>query len=300
MNKGRFLYLFFLIMLLSSCFNNSEYDGYSKSSTGLHYKLQMIGDGKRKPSFGEYLQLNITYKTMNDSVFLDSYSVNETGMVILPFNHSSFQGSFEEGLLTMNEGDSTSYIVDAQNLFTYFFKAELPFFLKAGDKVKMDVKLNKIFNEQEYVQELKRYQELVEDRDIEEQRKLQVYIDTIQTSYTNLENGMYFQPMKQGTGELAEKGDVVRLNFKGCFLDGRVFESTIERNQPMEFVFGEQGQVIKGFETAISLLNEGAQAKFIIPSHLAYGEKGSSTGIVPPYTTLVYEIELLKLTKHNN
>jgi FKBP-type peptidyl-prolyl cis-trans isomerase len=68
----------------------------------------------------------------------------------------------------------------------------------------------------------------------------------------------------------------------------------------MEFVFGEQGQVIKGFETAISLLNEGAQAKFIIPSQLAYGEKGSSTGIVPPYTTLVYEIELLKLTKHNN
>jgi hypothetical protein len=123
----------------------------------------------------------------------------------LPFNHSSFEGSFEEGLLTMNEGDSTSYIVDAQNLFTYFFKAELPFFLKAGDKVKMDVKLNKIFNEQEYVQELKRYQELVEDRDIEEQRKLQVYIDTIQTSFTNLGEWHVFSAHETRNGRISRK-----------------------------------------------------------------------------------------------
>jgi FKBP-type peptidyl-prolyl cis-trans isomerase len=44
-------------------------------------------------------------------------------------------------------------------------------------------------------------------------------------------------------------------------------------------------------------MNEGAKAKFIIPSHLAYGEDGSSTGIIPPYTTVIYEIELLNLTK---
>ncbi|MCK6649546.1 MAG: FKBP-type peptidyl-prolyl cis-trans isomerase [Bacteroidia bacterium] len=291
---------FLLLLGFSSCFRDSDFEGYTKTDTGLHYKLLMIGEGKRKPTFGELLQLNITYKTMADSIFLDSYSINETGMVILPFNHSSFKGSFEEGLLNMCEGDSVSFIVEAKPLFKEFFKAELPYFLKEGDKVKMEVKLNRILDQKQYEQEIVRYKELLEDRDIEEQRILQVYLDTIPGTFTPLENGMYFQPVQQGVGDLIERGDGVRVHFKGSFLNGRTFESTYERNQPMEFTFGEQGQVIKGLEAAISLLNEGAQAKFIIPSHLAYGENGSSTGVIPPYTTLVYEIELLKLTKHNN
>jgi FKBP-type peptidyl-prolyl cis-trans isomerase len=257
----------------------------------------VIGDGKRKPSIGDYLQLVITYKTEKDSIFLDSYSNNDIGMVILPFNHSSFEGSFEEGLTTMNEGDSVSFIVDADNLFRNFFKTELPLFLKKGSVVKMEVKLNKILNKEQYDAELVRYQQIVEDRDIEEQRKLQTFLDTCNVSYSPLENGMYYLPISQGAGSLPERGNAVKINYTGSFLNGKVFESTYQRGQPLEFVCGEQGQVIKGLETAISLMNEGSKAKFIIPSHLAFGEAGSSTEIVPPYTTVVYEIELLNLTK---
>ena len=108
---------------------------------------------------------------------------------------------------------------------------------------------------------------------------------------------MYYLPITQGSGARAEKGNVIKMNYTGSFINGKMFESTYERSQPMEFICGEQGQVIKGLESAISLMNEGAKAKFIIPSHLAYGEEGSSTGIIPPYTTVVYEIELLNLTK---
>lgn len=263
----------------------------------MYYKLRVIGDGGKRPSVGDYLQLRITYKTAGDSVFLDSYSSNETGMVILPFNHSSFKGSFEEGLTTMNEGDSVSFIVDADALFEKFFKAERPLFLKKGDVVKMEVKLNKILNAEEYSCQLKEYRDMVADRDIEEQRKLQTYLDTNQTHFSFFSCGMYYLPIAQGTGSCAAKGDHVKINYKGYFLDGRPFESTYDRGQPLEFRLGEQGQVLKGIELAISLLNQGAKAKFIIPSQLAFGESGSSTGIIPPYTTVIYEIELLSINK---
>ena len=295
--KINYLHILFAVFILASCGNNSPYKGYTETDTGLYYKLQMIGDGKRKPSFGDYLQLVITYKTDKDSVFMDSYSSNDIGMVILPFNHSSFIGSFEEGLCIMNEGDSVSFIVNSDNLFSRFFKADLPLFLKKGSVVKMDVKLQKILNQAEYEAELKRFTSVIEDRDIEEQRKIQLFIDTSKVSFSKLKNGMYYLPITQGAGTPPEKGNIIKINYTGCFLSGKIFESTYDRTQPMEYVCGEEGQVIKGLESAISLMNEGAKAKFIIPSHLAYGEEGSSTGIIPPYTTVIYEIELLNLTK---
>ncbi|MDQ3045959.1 MAG: FKBP-type peptidyl-prolyl cis-trans isomerase [Bacteroidota bacterium] len=283
-----------------ACFNNSPYKGYTETDTGLHYKLRVIGDGSRKPSIGDFLQLNISYLTLKDSVFLDSYSSNATGMVILPFNHSSFRGSFEEGLRIMNEGDSVSFIVSADSLFNRFFKSGLPYFLLPGSRVKMEVKLNKIFNSNEYQSELSHYDDLVEDRDIEEQRRLHLFMDTSQVHYSAMNNGMFYLPVKQGTGDLAERGNLVKIHYKGYFLNGRPFESTYDRGQAMEYTVGEQGQVIRGLESAISLMNEGSKAKFIIPSQLAYGGAGSSTGIIPPFTTVIYEIELLNLTKYNN
>ena len=295
--KINYLYILFVALILASCGNNSPYKGYTETDSGLYYKLQVIGDGKRKPNIGDYLQLIITYKTEKDSVFMDTYSSNDMGMVILPFNHSSFEGSFEEGLSTMNEGDSVSYMVDATNLFTKFFKVELPIFFTNGSKVKMDVKLHKILNLAEYEAELLRYESLVEDRDIEEQRKIQLFIDTSKASFSRLQNGMYYLPITQGSGVPPEKGNCIKINYTGSFLSGKIFESTYDRAQPMEYICGEQEQVIKGFETAISLMNEGAKAKFIIPSHLAFGKDGSSTGIIPPYTAVIYEIELLNLTK---
>lgn len=294
--KYNYLYILLVAILLYSCDSFSPYKGYTQTDTGLYYKLQMIGDGKRKPSIGDFLQLIITYKTEKDSVFLDSYSSNDMGMVILPFNHSSFEGSFEEGLGIMNEGDSVSFIVDAENLFFKFFKTRLPLFLSRGSVVKMDVKLHRILDQKQYAAELEKYEQIVEDRDIEEQRRMHTFLDTVPVKFVSL-NELYYFPIKQGVGGNPEKGDLIKVHFTGSFLNGKIFESTYDRRQPMEYTWGEQEQVIRGLEIAISLLNEGAKGKFIIPSHLAYGEAGSSTGIIPPYTTVLYEVELLNLTK---
>lgn len=297
----RFSYFLFLVLLSSlatSCWE-SPYKGYTPTESGLYYKLQMIGDGKNVPAMGDFLQIKITYRTAKDSVFYDTYSNNETGLVILPFARSSFKGSFEEGLTRMNSGDSVSFIVDADSLFKKFFKTELPIFLQAGDIVKMDVKLHRILDRQGYMEELKKYKMMVEDRDIEELRKLSIFIDTCETLYYPITNGMYYLPIQQGVGECTKYGDMVKIHYKGYFLNGKQFESTYERAQPMEFNFGEEGQIIPGFKTALALMNNGAKMKFIIPSMLAFGESGSVGNIVPPYTTVIYEIELVSLIKPN-
>ena len=147
-----------LFIFYASCYERSDFKDYSSTNSGLYYKIVSLGEGINKPTSGDYLQLTITYKTIKDSVFLDTYSYNETGMVILPFDKSSFIGSFEEGISKMNEGDVYSFIVNADSLFEKFFKRPLPLFLKQKEYVKMTVLLYKILNKNEYLKELNNYQ----------------------------------------------------------------------------------------------------------------------------------------------
>ena len=76
-------------------------------------------------------------------------------------------------------------------------------------------------------------------------------------------------------------------------MDGTVFDSSYQRNQPIDFTIGI-GQVIAGWDEGILLLDEGATAKFVIPSDLAYGSSGAG-GVIPPNATLIFEVELLKI-----
>ncbi len=74
------------------------------------------------------------------------------------------------------------------------------------------------------------------------------------------------------------------------FLDGEKFDSSYDRGEPFEFTLGA-GQVIKGWDEGISYMKEGGKATLIMPSSLAYGAYGA--GIIPPYTSLIFEVELI-------
>ena len=74
-------------------------------------------------------------------------------------------------------------------------------------------------------------------------------------------------------------------------LDGTVFDSSYQRNEPISFPLGE-GRVIAGWDEGIALLKKGAAAKFIIPSELAYGSRGAG-GVIPPNAILIFEVELV-------
>ena len=108
------------------------------------------------------------------------------------------------------------------------------------------------------------------------------------------ESGLRYKILKEGTGDKPYPGQLVKVHYSGFLPNGVKFDSSYDRNQPFEFIVN--GRVIKGWNEGIQLLNTGAKAKFVIPPNLAYGSKGAG-GVIPPNTTLIFEVELLEIIK---
>ncbi len=105
------------------------------------------------------------------------------------------------------------------------------------------------------------------------------------------DSGLYYKINREGSGSHPAVGDNVKVHYRGMLLDGTVFDSSYQRNEPIGFALGK-GQVIPGWDEGIALLNKGAAAKLVIPSALAYGSAGAG-GVIPPNATLIFEVELV-------
>ncbi len=99
---------------------------------------------------------------------------------------------------------------------------------------------------------------------------------------------------KDGTGDKPNQGDSVYVHYRGTLENGTEFDSSYRRNQPFGFKLGI-GQVIKGWDEGIAMLNEGAKAILKIPANLAYGER--AVGSIPANSTLIFEVELMKISR---
>ena len=105
------------------------------------------------------------------------------------------------------------------------------------------------------------------------------------------ESGLQYEVITTGEGEKPSAASTVSVHYHGTFANGDVFDSSVERGQPAEFPVGG---VIAGWTEALQLMTEGSKWKLTIPYALAYGEQGSQ-GAIPPYSTLVFEVELLSI-----
>jgi FKBP-type peptidyl-prolyl cis-trans isomerase len=106
------------------------------------------------------------------------------------------------------------------------------------------------------------------------------------------ESGLQYKIITEGTGLKPAETDEVEVHYRGTLLSGDEFDSSYERGQPAKF---KLNQVIKGWTEGLQLVSEGSKALFWIPSELAYGEQGG--GRIEPNSTLIFEVELLKVTK---
>lgn len=107
------------------------------------------------------------------------------------------------------------------------------------------------------------------------------------------QSGLEYIEVEAGTGAQAEAGKTVAVHYTGKLQDGSVFDSSVSRGEPIEFKLGV-GQVIKGWDEGIALMKVGGKAQLIIPPALGYGERGAG-GVIPPNTTLVFDVELVKV-----
>lgn len=106
-------------------------------------------------------------------------------------------------------------------------------------------------------------------------------------------SGLQYKVMNAGTGASPSENDKITAHYQGALINGEVFDSSYERGTPIEF---EMGNVIKGWQEALKLMNAGAKWEVYIPSDLAYGEKGAGNRI-GPNETLVFTVELIKFDK---
>lgn len=102
-------------------------------------------------------------------------------------------------------------------------------------------------------------------------------------------SGLIYQPIKVGAGAQPKASDVVKVHYTGTFIDGKEFDSSVKRGQPLEF---QLNQVIPCWTEGLAKMKVGGKAKLICPSDIAYGDQGRPP-IVPGGATLIFEVELL-------
>jgi peptidylprolyl isomerase len=129
-----------------------------------------------------------------------------------------------------------------------------------------------------------------------EQEKRRILNETLKISeltkdFKITNSGLFYKIHNSGIGKNPKNGDLVSVHYKGMLIDSTVFDSSYQRNKPIEFTLGV-GQVISGWDEGISLLKKGAKATLVIPANLAYGPSGAG-GVIPPNATLIFDVELV-------
>jgi peptidyl-prolyl cis-trans isomerase A (cyclophilin A) len=128
-------------------------------------------------------------------------------------------------------------------------------------------------------------------REAAERDAAEAKMEQLAAGFDKTESGLRYKMIQKGSGKKAENGKTVSVHYEGSLESGKVFDSSYPRKKPIDFKLG-QGQVIEGWDEGIALLQVGDKARFVIPSHLAYGSRGAG-GAIPPNATLIFDVELM-------
>ena len=176
---------------------------------------------------------------------------------------------------------------------------QVPPFFKEGDYAYYSVQITKSQSLEDFQREqdsIRKEQMRINDSlQLVELDRVMEYLSNNQISNIPFDD-IYYKKLSSGSGEKPKENDQVKVHYTGKFLDGKVFDSSIPRNEPLSFTIGK-GQMIKGFEIGVKLMQKGEKAVIVIPSALAYGAR--QRGEIPPYSPLVFELELVDIISPN-
>ena len=113
-----------------------------------------------------------------------------------------------------------------------------------------------------------------------------------ENTMTTMDNGLQIQDLKVGTGSEAKAGDTISVNYVGALENGTVFDASAKHGGPANFQIGV-GKLIKGWDIGIPGMKVGGKRKLIVPPLLGYGSQNIGNGLIPPNSTLVFEVELI-------
>ncbi|GAA4320690.1 hypothetical protein GCM10023149_20100 [Mucilaginibacter gynuensis] len=270
-----------------------------RTPKGASYTVVTKGTGE-KVKLDDVLTFDVIQKNDKDSILYSTYKIGKPvkAQVTASQNVADLMELFP--LLTV--GDSVVAKVPVDSVFKGHEDQMPPVFQKGGNIV-FNIKIRKTQLLADAIAERNAEGEKLKQNEGVEAAK---YIADNKLTPVTTASGLKYIITTPSAKRKPLVGDTVLVNYTGSTLAGVVFDSSVAaeaakanlsqpgRNyEPFEVVLG-QGRVIPGWEEALLLLNEGAKAKVIIPSALAYGERGGGE-VIKPYSTLLFDIELVKI-----
>ena len=307
------------VSFLASC-NKGGADGFSKTKSGIEYKIFKDVNGKYEPReltdgvdatykdrVGKILSAHVEYRTSGDSVLMKSRErqFGVPARVPLEALTAKSMGIEPEAFSLLQAGDSGVFRFNADSLYQRNAHQPAPAKLKkSGNYLVLTVKAVSIQPREVAMAEAQADQQKMM---AEQQRQMRTYAEvqdkkddlTLQDyiKKNNLANvkkdpsGVYIAVTQPGTGAPAKPGQQVSVQYRGTLLDGKEFDASAKHGgQPFTFPVG-RGQVIPGWDTALQQLPKGSKAVVLIPSSLAYGKAGSPPAI-PGDSPLRFDLEV--------
>lgn len=270
------------LLFISSCNKKKGQDFYT-----IHKDVEGVS-----PKEGDFVVLNAIIMTEKDSVLMSTYTGR--GPQRIPVEKAAFKGGFMDGLYYLSKGDSATIVEPTDSTFKGI-EDKRPAFLPKGSKVKYMVKVLHVFTKDSLDKAQAKADADAKIAEKEEPAKIEAYLKKSGEAYTKSAEGYYILKTKTTNGKQAKAGDVVRVHYTGTLLDGKKFDSSLDRGEPIEFPLGRQ-QVIKGWDLGIAQLKVGEKAKFLFPSSLAYGGMAAGPDI-KAFSPLLFEVELVEVKK---
>lgn len=268
--------------ILTSCSYFGDYPGFKEGDSGLLYKFHEKTNN-RKAEIGDFITIEMRYKTNEDSLLFDGNGETIPLEIVEPL----FAGDINEALAMMSKGDSATFVIRADSFLLKNARlSRLPDFIDEDSRILFDIRMINV----QSLEELEMEKEKMRiDGLKKEEAELNVFILENNISVNPEISGLYFVSIRKGKGPQAEVGHYVSVHYNGKFLDGTLFDSSYDRGRPIDFELGK-GQVIAGWDEGIAKMKKGGKALLLIPSDLGYG---TGRGQIPPYTPLVFEVELI-------
>ncbi len=275
---------------LAALFLQACSDGFKTSDEGLQYQIHVDNETELIKE-GDFVTLQMVYRTDSDSVLFDTYKMGQP--IKLMASKPTFKGDLMNGLMLLSEGDSATFLINADSLFEKTFQFPRPAFIRAGSYLIFDIKIDKVQTKEQMEKE---QQELTEKQSAVENVNIEKYISDNKLNPTKTSTGLMYVVNKAGSAEKAQEGDTVVVHYTGKLLNGNKFDSSLDAGKPIEFPVGK-GMVIKGWDEAFMTLGKGSKATLILPSALGYGPNEVGNGVIPAFSTLIFDVELVNIKR---
>jgi FKBP-type peptidyl-prolyl cis-trans isomerase len=259
-------------------------------ASGLYYIEELAGKGASIDS-GSWVKLNFKVSLIDGKQIFSSAERGEP--IRFEYGKRFDTPGMEEGVKMLKKGGKAKLVVPSKIGFGEMGRGAIvpPYSTLIYEIEIIDVQ-SKAEYEKEQAESKKKEQIKLETNKKQESMLREKYLKEKNITVKPTASGLYYVEKAKGTGAKAVAGKKVKVHYTGTLLNGTKFDSSRDRNQPFEFELGK-GQVIKGWDEGVALMNVGGKATLIIPSSIGYGER--DMGTIPPYSTLVFDVELLEV-----